>query len=86
MTEQRATKAVDEHIGRRVRERRLEIGMSQEHLAELLGVTFQQIQKYEKGVNRVAASRLYDMTGALDVDIAYFFDGLKKSKRSPKAG
>jgi transcriptional regulator with XRE-family HTH domain len=86
MTDQRATKAVDGHIGRRVRQRRLEIGMSQEHLAELLGVTFQQIQKYEKGVNRVAASRLYDMTEALDVDVTYFFDGLKKSKRSPRSG
>lgn len=85
MTEQRATNSVDGHIGRRVRERRLEIGMSQERLAELLGVTFQQIQKYEKGINRVAASRLYDMTDALDVDIAYFFDGLRKSKRRPKS-
>jgi len=85
MTEQRGTNAVDGHIGRRLRERRLQIGMSQEQLAALLGVTFQQIQKYEKGINRVAASRLYDMSEALDVDITYFFDGLqKKPKRSPR--
>jgi transcriptional regulator with XRE-family HTH domain len=79
MIEQRLTNAdVDAHIGRRVRARRLEVGMSQEQLADLLGVTFQQIQKYEKGVNRVAASRLYDMTNALDVEITYFFAGLPK--------
>lgn len=86
MSEQRATNAVDTHIGRRLRHRRLEIGMSQEQLAESLGVTFQQIQKYEKGVNRVAASRLYDITKALEVEITYFFEGLPKSKRGRKAG
>lgn len=86
MNDQRATNAIDEHIGGKVRERRLKMGMSQEQLAELIGVTFQQIQKYEKGVNRVAASRLYAMTGALDVEITYFFDGLPKPKRGAKSG
>lgn len=88
MTDPRAANRVDRFIGTKVRERRLEIGMSQERLAELLGVTFQQVQKYERGVNRIAASRLYDMTRALEVSIAYLFEGLAgpaaKSKRSRK--
>jgi transcriptional regulator with XRE-family HTH domain len=88
MTDQRTANGVDRHIGEKVRQRRLEIGMSQEKLAELLGVTFQQVQKYEKGVNRIAASRLYDMTKALDVSVGYFFEGLeeriaKSKKRRP---
>lgn len=86
MTEPRTANDVDAHLGRRVRQRRLELNMSQERLAELLGVTFQQIQKYEKGFNRIAASRLYAMTRALDVDITYFFEGLPKPKRGSKSG
>jgi DNA-binding XRE family transcriptional regulator len=86
MTKQRAANAVDRHIGARLRERRLEIGMSQEKLAELLGVTFQQIQKYENGVNRIAASRLYDMTKALEVSVAYFFEGLAEQAVKTKPG
>jgi transcriptional regulator with XRE-family HTH domain len=74
MHDQRGATIMDRLIGKRVRERRLEIGMSQEGLATLLGVTFQQVQKYEKGVNRVAASRLYDIAKALDVEIGYFFE------------
>lgn len=61
----RSATEVDAAIGRRLRARRLSIGMSQERLAELVGVTFQQIQKYEKGVNRIAASTLVDLAGAL---------------------
>lgn len=76
MNDERAANAVDRKIGQRVRSRRLEIGMSQERLAELLGVTFQQVQKYEKGVNRIAASRLFDIAGALDLPAARFFEGL----------
>jgi transcriptional regulator with XRE-family HTH domain len=60
----------------------LEIGMSQERLADLLGVTFQQVQKYEKGVNRIAASRLFDISGALEIPVARFFEGLSSSKAS----
>jgi transcriptional regulator with XRE-family HTH domain len=86
MTEQRAANAVDRHIGAKLRRRRLEIGMSQEKLAELLGLTFQQIQKYEKGVNRIAASRLYDMTRALDVSVVYFFEGLPEHAVKTKPG
>ncbi len=76
MNDERAANAVDRKLGQRVRSRRLEIGMSQEKLAELLGVTFQQVQKYEKGVNRIAASRLFDIAHALDVPIARFFENI----------
>lgn len=76
MNDERAANAVDKKIGQRVRTRRLEIGMSQERLAELLGVTFQQVQKYEKGVNRIAASRLHDIAAALDMAPSRFFEGL----------
>jgi transcriptional regulator with XRE-family HTH domain len=76
MNDERAANAVDRKLGQRVRSRRLEIGMSQERLAELLGVTFQQVQKYEKGVNRMAASRLHDIAAALEMPIARFFEGL----------
>ncbi len=76
MNDERSANAIDRKIGQRVRTRRLEIGMSQERLAELLGVTFQQVQKYEKGVNRIAASRLHDISAALDMPPARFFEGL----------
>ena len=76
---------VDGHVGRRVRERRREIGMSQEKLGNVLGVSFQQIQKYEAGTNRVSASRLWDITEALEVDVGYFFEGIeKRTKRKAK--
>ena len=76
MNDERAANAVDRKLGQRVRTRRLEIGMSQERLAELLGVTFQQVQKYEKGINRIAASRLFDISAALDMPVSRFFEGL----------
>lgn len=76
MSDERAANAVDKKLGQRVRTRRLEIGMSQEKLAELLGVTFQQVQKYEKGVNRIAASRLFDIAAALDMPVSRFFENL----------
>lgn len=76
MADDRATNAVDRKIGERVRSRRLEIGMSQERLADLIGVTFQQVQKYEKGVNRIAASRLFDISLALDLPVSRFFENL----------
>ena len=68
-----AARPIDVHVGRRLRARRQELGLSQMRLAEALGVTFQQIQKYERGVNRVVASRLYDLSRCLDVPIEYFF-------------
>lgn len=68
--------SVDAHIGLRVRTRRMLVGMSQEKLGELLKVTFQQIQKYERGANRVSASRLFQLAKVLGVPISYFFDSL----------
>lgn len=68
--------AIDTHVGARIRLRRTLMGMSQERLGEALGLTFQQIQKYERGVNRVGASRLYDLARVLDVPISFFFDDM----------
>jgi transcriptional regulator with XRE-family HTH domain len=70
---------VDRHVGNRVRMRRLLVGMSQEKLGELLGITFQQVQKYEKGSNRVSASRLYQVSRVLGVPVQYFYDELKEN-------
>ncbi|MHA1560302.1 MAG: helix-turn-helix domain-containing protein [Alphaproteobacteria bacterium] len=66
---------IDIHVGGRVRLRRMMLGMSQEKLGEQLGITFQQIQKYEKGTNRVGASRLQNIATALSVPVGFFFDG-----------
>jgi transcriptional regulator with XRE-family HTH domain len=68
--------SVDAHVGSRVRLRRMLIGMSQEKLGELLGLTFQQVQKYEKGANRIGASRLFDISTILNVPVQYFFEEL----------
>ncbi len=65
---------IDVHVGHQIRQRRTSLGMSQEALAGVLGVSFQQVQKYERGFNRVGASRLHDMMRALDVPIGYFFE------------
>ena len=65
---------IDVHVGRRIRQRRTLLGMSQEKLAEAIGLTFQQVQKYERGSNRVSSSRLFDLTHVLDVPMSYFFD------------
>lgn len=73
--EPRAT-PIDVHVGGRIRLRRTLLGMSQERLGEALGLTFQQIQKYERGVNRVSASRLFDLSRVLDVPISFFYDDL----------
>jgi transcriptional regulator with XRE-family HTH domain len=67
---------IDVHVGTRIRLRRTLVGMSQERLGEALGLTFQQVQKYERGVNRVGASRLFDLSRVLDVPIAFFFDDM----------
>lgn len=66
----------DLHVGRRVAERRQALRYSQAELAQAVGVTFQQIQKYERGANRIAASRLWEMADFLNVDLNYFFEGL----------
>ncbi|THD60727.1 helix-turn-helix transcriptional regulator [Phenylobacterium sp.] len=67
---------VDRHVGLRIRMRRKELGISQERLAESIGLTFQQVQKYERAANRVSASKLWEMSRALSTSIAYFYEGL----------
>jgi transcriptional regulator with XRE-family HTH domain len=67
---------VDAHVGKRIRHRRWMVGMTQQQLADKVGIKFQQIQKYETGMNRVSASRLWDIADALGVSISFFFDGL----------
>jgi transcriptional regulator with XRE-family HTH domain len=73
---QKTPNPIDIHVGSRVRMRRMLVGMSQEALGEQLGLTFQQVQKYEKGSNRIGASRLYQISQTLNVPVDYFYDGL----------
>ncbi len=68
---------VDVHVGKRIRHRRWMVGMTQQQLAERVGIKFQQIQKYETGMNRVSASRLWDIADALSVPVSFFFEGLR---------
>ncbi len=70
---------IDQHVGNRIRARRNMLKLSQTELGQVLDVTFQQVQKYENGSNRVSASVLYIISGTLDVPVEYFFDGLPKS-------
>ncbi|MGD2133117.1 MAG: helix-turn-helix transcriptional regulator [Maricaulaceae bacterium] len=74
--EERTPNPVDIHVGSRVRLRRLLLGLSQEKLGDELGVTFQQVQKYERGANRIGASRLYRVAKVLQVPVGFFFEGL----------
>ncbi len=67
---------VDVHVGKRVRHRRWMVGMTQQQLAGKVGIKFQQIQKYETGMNRISASRLWDIAEALDVPVSFFFEGI----------
>lgn len=69
---------VDVHVGKRIRHRRWMVGMTQQQLAEKVGIKFQQIQKYETGMNRVSASRLWDISEAVGVSISFFFEGLEE--------
>ncbi len=71
---------VDQYVGRRVAERRISLGYNQSDLGRALGLTFQQIQKYEKGANRISSSKLWDAAKFLDVEISYFFEGLAESR------
>lgn len=70
---------VDVHVGKRIRHRRWLLGMTQQQLAEKVGIKFQQIQKYETGMNRVSASRLWDIASALSITVSFFFEGLNES-------
>jgi transcriptional regulator with XRE-family HTH domain len=76
---------IDVHVGSRVRLRRTLLGMSQEKLGEAIGLTFQQVQKYERGSNRIGASRLFDLARVLDVPVGFFFDDMSEdvAARSP---
>ncbi len=71
---------VDEHVGKRIRHRRWLVGVTQQQLAEKVGIKFQQIQKYETGANRVSASRLWAVAEKLGVDVVYFFEGIRRSE------
>jgi transcriptional regulator with XRE-family HTH domain len=75
MIAKKAPNPVDKHVGSRVRMRRMMLGMSQEKLGDALGLTFQQVQKYEKGTNRIGASRLQQISSILQVPVSFFFDG-----------
>jgi transcriptional regulator with XRE-family HTH domain len=70
------TQDIDRHVGARVRERRIMLGFTQQQLADLIGVTYQQAHKYERGINRVSAGRLFEIAHVLSVPVNYFFDGL----------
>lgn len=80
MSSERRSTAVDAYVGRRLKQKRESLGMSQEALAEMLGISFQQIQKYERGMNRVGASRLFQLCGLLGVSSSFFFDGLEPER------
>ena len=75
---------VDVHVGKRVRHRRWMVGMTQQQLAEKVGIKFQQIQKYETGMNRVSASRLWDIADALGAPVSFFFEGLDEKEHVSK--
>ena len=77
----RSPNSVDVHVGDRIRRRRRALGVSQDRLAEQLNLTFQQVQKYERGANRVSASKLYQIAAALQATITYFFEGLPDPSR-----
>ena len=72
------TQDIDRHVGARIRERRIMLGLTQQQLADLIGVTYQQAHKYERGINRVSAGRLFEVAQVLTVPVSYFFDGLEQ--------
>ena len=75
----RATET-DRYVGGRIRERRIMLGLSQQQMADLIGVTYQQAHNYERGINRISAGRLYEISQVLGVPVSYFFDGLEENK------
>jgi transcriptional regulator with XRE-family HTH domain len=76
---ERAPHPVDVHVGRKLRIRRTAMGKSQEEIGEAVGITFQQIQKYERGLNRIGASRLYEFSQLLEIPVGYFFENLNEN-------
>ena len=79
----RLTAAIDDHVGGRIRERRIMLGLTQQQLAEMIGVTYQQAHKYERGINRVSAGRLFEIARALSAPITYFFEGIGEEGPRP---
>lgn len=79
------THELDKYVGARIRERRTMLGYTQQQLADMIGVTYQQAHKYERGINRVSAGRLFEIAEVLDVPVGYFYDGLgsKSEKEAP---
>jgi transcriptional regulator with XRE-family HTH domain len=75
--------AADRHVGMRIRERRVMLGLSQQQLAQMIGVTYQQAHKYERGFNRISAGRLYEISQVLNVPISWFFEGLEPDGVAP---
>ncbi len=74
------TQDIDRHVGARVRERRIMLGFTQQQLADLIGVTYQQAHKYERGINRISAGRLFEIAHVLSVPVNYFFEGLSEEE------
>ena len=74
--------AVDAHVGARIRERRIVLGLTQHQVTGMIGVTYQQMTKYERGINRVSAGRLYDIACALNAPIGYFYEGLDQDQEA----
>jgi transcriptional regulator with XRE-family HTH domain len=79
----RLTAAIDDHVGGRIRERRIMLGLTQQQFAEMIGVTYQQAHKYERGINRVSAGRLFEIARALSAPITYFFEGIGEEGPRP---
>jgi transcriptional regulator with XRE-family HTH domain len=79
----RSTAAIDDHVGSRIRERRIMLGLTQQQLAEMIGVTYQQAHKYERGINRVSAGRLFEIARALNAPITYFYEGIGEEGPRP---
>jgi transcriptional regulator with XRE-family HTH domain len=74
----RSTAAIDDHVGARIRERRIMLGLTLQQLAEMIGVTYQQAHKYERGINRVSAGRLFEIARVLNAAISYFYEGIRQ--------
>lgn len=80
------TQDIDRHVGARIRERRIMLGLTQQQLADLIGVTYQQAHKYERGLNRVSAARLFQIARVLSVPVSHFFEGLEQGQTAaPRA-
>ncbi len=74
------TQELEKHVGQRIRQRRIMLGLTQQELARMVGITYQQAHKYERGINRISAGRLYHVANVLQVDLRYFFDDLQSDE------